>query len=333
MIEAWSLPGPARLASHVVDTLEDGYQCVPVGSVPPGFRRAVEALLTARRGKLEGIIYDDPGLLPEALIRREASSSLDRDALAAGIWWVEDVAAERIATWSEQARRLGERMRHLRPNERLQIVLPLPAGSAVADSLGVSVVVGNALGRIDLEVAARYLAAGAGADTLLTRLRIASAVEMALPLLPDPRALDALTHWMDAPKSTFCDPAALAAHARADGRELRLPEFELWRLQHAVLLAEIERHRIEIVQAHRNRWSLPYEVPAGESQPAKWVSDAEMLELRHLCGQLRQAGEPWSSPLARRLRMLRDLRNALSHLEPAALADFLLLSEDGRCGT
>lgn len=332
MIGVWSLPGPARLASQVVDVLQDGYQCVPVGKVPLGFRRAVETALAVRRGKLDGIIYDEPDLRPEALLRRETSLSLDNESPAAGLWWIEDVAPDRVAAWIEEARSLGERMRHQRPNERLQIVLPLPAGSPVADSLGVSTVAGDAIGRTDLEVAALYLAAGTGADNLLARLRVAAAVEMAVPLLPDPGALDTVAHWMDAPTAAFCAPAALAAHARAGGNEMRLPEFDLWRLQHAVLLVEIERHRLEIVRAHRERWSLPYEIPAQESQPAKWVSDPEMLELRHLCGQLRQAGEPWASPLARRLRMLRDLRNALSHLEPAALADFLFLSEGGRSG-
>ena len=330
MIDTWLLPGPAWLASRVVDTLANGHQCVPVGSFPSGFRRAVETALLSHRTHLAGIIYDDPGAPPGEVVRRQASTSLDEGVAPTGIWWIEDVATERIAAWLDQIECLGEEMRHLRIADRLQLIFPLPSGSRPLDTLGVSSLVGNALGRADLEVAARYLTSGERTPGLLTRLRVEAAVEMTLPLLPDQSALDALSHWIDAPAITFGDPVAFARHARESGLELRLPDFELWRLQHAVLLAEVERHRIQIVQANPRLWEVPCEVPATDSRPPKWVSDAEKLELRDLCRQLRQARGSNTPVLAKRLQMLRDLRNALSHLEPAAIADFQLLSDETR---
>ena len=84
------------------------------------------------------------------------------------------------------------------------------------------------------------------------------------------------------------------------------------------------------MQANPRLWEVPCEVPATDSRPPKWVSDAEKLELRDLCRQLRQARGSNTPVLAKRLQMLRDLRNALSHLEPAAIADFQLLSDETR---
>jgi hypothetical protein len=170
-------------------------------------------------------------------------------------------------------------------------------------------------------VAARYAAAAAECRGTFGCLRLELAVEMASARLPRADALDMLDHWMTAPDEALCRPDGFVAHARAAAVEPTLVEFQLWRVHHAVLLGEIERERLQIVRAIRARWRIPYDVPEAEGRPAKRVGEAELLELRHLCQQLRQAGEPLYSPLLQRLQMLRELRNALSHLEPASMAE------------
>lgn len=157
------------------------------------------------------------------------------------------------------------------------------------------------------------------------------AVEMVSDLLPSVAALDRLELWMAAPRLVFCDAQRFAAFARDSGTDLVCPEFELWRAQHGVLLAEIEQQRLALVRAHRERWPLPYSVEGADGRPPKVIHAPEMLELKHLCAALRQCGESRDSPLRRRLQALRDLRNALSHLEPASSADIALL-ESPRAG-
>ena len=181
------------------------------------------------------------------------------------------------------------------------------------------------LGQIDLEVAARYAGATAGESGPLGRLRIEMAVEMASGRLPQTDALEMLDRWMAAPDAVLGDPRRFAEYATAVGIEVAHPVFELWRAQHAALLRDIERLRLQIVQAHSARWRMPHLAPEADGRPPKTVLVAEHLELKHLCAQLRQAGEPPRSQLRRSLEALRDLRNTLSHLEPASLAEIELL--------
>lgn len=137
---------------------------------------------------------------------------------------------------------------------------------------------------------------------------------------------DALGHWMAAPDGeALCDPVRFAPYAREIGAGPPLAEFELWRVHHAVLLSEIERERLEIVRENRGRWRAPYDVPEADGRPATRVRAAELLELKHPCRQLRQAGEPLHSPLLDRLEALRGMRNALSHLEYASSSDIAAL--------
>jgi hypothetical protein len=95
-------------------------------------------------------------------------------------------------------------------------------------------------------------------------------------------------------------------------------------------LAEIERERLAIVRRNRGRWRVPYDVPEADGRPAKRVTAAELLELKYLCRQLRQAGEPLHSPLLERLEALRGMRNALSHIEHASFSDITALEAQMR---
>ncbi|MBP0447327.1 hypothetical protein J8J14_21395 [Roseomonas sp. SSH11] len=315
----------ARLVAELVD----GRQCLPVGAAPPGFRRAVEDALAARQIRLR-MIYDDPALDPWALLRREAELPRAEDRLPTGVWWVDGVGAARAEAWSAVARALGEAMRHDAPHRRALLVVPLPTDSPLVTGLDLAWLQAEPLDRVDLEVAARYRVATAECQGVLARLRIELSVEMASARLPGTGALDTLEHWMAASDEALCDPVRFLSHARADGAEPASAEFDLWRIHHAVLLGEIERERLVIVRANRGRWRIPYDIPETEGRPAKRVRTAELLELKYLYQQLRQSGEPLQSPLLSRLQMLREMRNALSHLEPASFAEVSALQAGTR---
>jgi hypothetical protein len=46
------------------------------------------------------------------------------------------------------------------------------------------------------------------------------------------------------------------------------------------------------------------------------VTEKELLEVTHLCAQAADSKVPFSNPIRQRLEMLREARNALSHLQP-----------------
>lgn len=325
MIETWHLPGPAALVAKVVADLDDGRQCLLYGAPPSGFRRAVEDVLGLRQIQLR-VIYDDPQLHPSGILRREAALGVaETDDLPAGTWWVDGVVEERAAAWTTEAERMAERARGAPPSRRPLLAIPLPAVAPRGKGLNVVEHQAEPLGQIDLEVAARYAGATAGESGPLGRLRIEMAVEMASGRLPQTDALEMLDRWMAAPDAVLGDPRRFAEYATAVGIEVAHPVFELWRAQHAALLRDIERLRLQIVQAHSARWRMPHLAPEADGRPPKTVLVAEHLELKHLCAQLRQAGEPPRSQLRRSLEALRDLRNTLSHLEPASLAEIELL--------
>lgn len=326
MIEPWSLPSPVALTARIVIDLVDGRQCLLYGEPMPGLRRAIEDALALQQIRLR-VIYNDDGLTAEEMMRREGVGMDASNVLPAGVWWIDGVTSASAPDWIVAAEQMAERLRQRDDplTQRALLVVLLPIDPPSLTGLDVKVHHTEVLGRIDLEVAARYTAAAVGECGSLGRLRIELAVEMASALLPRAAALDMLQHWMTASDEALCNPRRLAEHARASGIELVLPEFELWRAQHATLLAEIERQRLKIVRIHQDRWRLPYYAAEPDGRPAKLVSAAELLELKHLCTQLRNTGESPRSPLLERLKTLRDLRNALSHLEPVGLVEITAL--------
>ena len=326
MIEVWSLPGPKALVSAVLEDLLEGRQCLLHGAPPPGLRRAVEDALGAHQIRLR-VVDDDPTLHPLGVLRREAAAGFAAaSSIMPGVWWVDGVQVGRAAIWANEAAQIAELVRQHPPASRPLLAVPLWGDPGIR---GLNVIVRRAepLLRIDLEVAARYAAADAGETGLVGRLRLAVAVEMAMPHLPRTAALDALDHWMHAPRAALCDPRRFAEHAAAVGDVITMPAFALWGAQHSALLGEIERLRLEIVRAEARRWKIPYTEPASEGRLPKQINEPELLELKHLCAQLREAGHPPSFPLRRRLEALRELRNALSHLQPVVLAELNLLEE------
>jgi hypothetical protein len=327
VIETWALPGPSALVATVVADLVDGHQCLLYGSPPPGFRRAVEDAVTERQIRLF-VVYDEPVLDPRTLLLREAPERPSTHAaLPAGVWWVEGATPERADAWAAEATALAEVARGEPAWRRPLLAVLLPTDSILAKGLDVVGHRVEPLGRLDLEVAARYEAA-TGRQGPLLALRISLAVEMASFLLPGPAALDLLSHWMAAPDAVYFDVGCLKTHAAAAGMEIALPELLLWRAQHATLLVEIDRLRLEIIRIEGARWRVPYRHPLTEGRLAKEVRVPECLELAHLCAQLRADGVPLWSPLRRYLESLRDARNSLSHLQPLGQAELAALTAE-----
>ncbi len=313
--------------ADLADDLLEGRQCLLLGAPPPGLRHALSDVLATRQAPL-ATVYDDSALAPDDILRRAAAAGMNYSAaVPAGIWWIEDVPVSRTSAWTAEAIRLADAGRNEAPARRTLLVLPMPDDVIAPPGLAVAAYRANPLGRLDLEVAARYSAAAGAGNGLLGRLRLTLAVQMAASLLPRAAALDALGHWMRAPDAALCDPDCFADHAAAGNMPTALPAYALWRAQHEALLGEIEALRLAAVRASPC-WRVPYSEPAAEGRPERRIERAEMLELRHLCAQLRDAREPPDSPLYRHLRTLRDMRNALSHFQPVTLAE-LRAAEQG----
>lgn len=328
MIDPWLLPGPSALAQTVVSELMDGNHCLLVGPRAAGFRRAVEDMLALRQMSLR-LVYDEPGRAPGVLMRQAIASGLeDLPDLSPGIWWIEDIPADRAQSWSNEARDLTEAHRGEPPAQRPLLAALMPPSARPDVSLGVDVRPASPLTRVDLEVAARYRTATIGRQAARSRLRADLAVEMAGLRLPSFDALTSLERWLDAPEAVSRDSRALQAAGRTiDETSLTDAEADaiLWRVQHRILGPEIEAARLRIIAAERPRLRLPYLHPAIEGRPPKCVGVAEMLELGHLCALLREQGLRQGGRLRRQVEELRAARNTLAHIEPLPAAQALAL--------
>lgn len=109
-----------------------------------------------------------------------------------------------------------------------------------------------------------------------------------------------------------------SAHAASDApREIQR---RLWTAQVSELLPAIEEQRRGMIGRLENILRVPHRTRFDEV-----IEDLRDLEVGHIEHQLGDAGPKYRAEL-RRVRYLRKIRNALSHLEPVS-AD-LLLSED-----
>lgn len=88
----------------------------------------------------------------------------------------------------------------------------------------------------------------------------------------------------------------------------------VWQGQMTVLFPLIEQRRGRIIADHRSSLTVPFERGDGT-----WVTRVEDLEIAHLHYQLRNHRDRRLEPL---LRRLREVRNALAHLEPLSGAEF-----------
>ena len=161
MIETWSLPTPAALVAKIVADLTDGRQCFLQGAPPPGLRRAIEDALIIRQIKLH-VIYDDPDLDPDGVLRREVAGPSVVKGLASGIWWIDGVVETRVAAWTTEIQAMAERVRHNPPARRSLLAILVPTDVPFSNGLDVVAHRAEPLGRMDLEVAARYAATALG---------------------------------------------------------------------------------------------------------------------------------------------------------------------------
>ncbi len=312
----------------VVADFIDGRHCLLYGAPPQGFRRAVEDALGLRQMRVR-VVYDDSEFDPAALLRREAAPGITNSAtLPPGVWWVEAISSDRAMHWATEAVGLAELTRHSQPWARALLALPLPVHLPEIRGLDIVWRCAEPLGRMDLEVAARYQSGSREQAGALARLRMALAVEMASPLLPGPKALDVLSYWMAAPDVACLNPQQFAQHCPLPAAHPDLAEFWLWRAQYQAFLPEIECARLKLVRSELPRWRVPYRHVSSDGSPAKLVSAPELLEISHLCAQLSEAGITSRSPIRQRLQRLRHARNALSHMEPLSPADATALVAD-----
>jgi hypothetical protein len=147
---------------------------------------------------------------------------------------------------------------------------------------------------------------------------------MAATLLPSFSALDALGHWLDVSEETITDWSELNAHAVAGGFAPHAPGrlmLAVWRAQHATIMADIDVERMQIIDTHNGLWRLPYSHPENEGRREKLVEHRDLLELPHLCRQASLRGVARGNPMRQRLHALRDVRNALSHIDPLRVAE------------
>jgi len=223
----------------------------------------------------------------------------------------------RGAVWADELSGIAEFGRNLDPWARPLIVLLLPEGTVMPRGLDIVEPATALLTRLDLEVAARYALADTTVFSVKHRIRAELAIQLAAIRLPNFGALEILEHWLGAPDDVIADPDRASSYAEAIG--LAMPKgrlaLALWRAQFTVLMAEIDSERLRLIERESSFWQLPYIHPASEGRAEKAVEFREALELSHLCRQLRWNGRRPADPIRRRLELLRDVRNSLSHLE------------------
>ena len=330
MIDRWLLPNPARLVARLAEALLDGHQLVlcSAGPLPGGFRRAVEEMLRSCHVCV-CLILDETGVPPLSLLRRAMSDGLAMvQDIPPGIYWIDGVVATRAEAWAEAAAALAEAERNRAPLDRAQLVLPLPQGTKMPRAVGLETHSVQVLRRVDLEVAARYRLAAGDGDSPLWRVRVALAIELAVLGLPNFAAIEILERWLKGPDPALSDVGRLAAHAAANG--LQLPAsgrlaVALCRAQQSALLGAIEDERLRIVETAPAWCRVPHTQAARDGRPEKCVRDVHLLEITHLYEMARSAGLRRSDPVRARLELLRDVRNALSHLDLLSATELFAL--------
>jgi hypothetical protein len=212
---------------------------------------------------------------------------------------------------------VAESSRNLDPWARPLLVVLLPESATKPRGLDIVDRLTGLLSRLDLEVAARYALSEALTLRIKDRIRAELAIQFATPLLPGFGALEMLEYWLGAPDDVIASPDRLSCYAEAASRPLSKGRIglALWRAQFTVLMAEIDVERLRLIEQEQSLWQLPYTHPASDGRPEKVIELPEVLELGHLCRQLRWNGRRPGDPMRRRLDMLRDVRNSLSHLE------------------
>lgn len=354
----WQLPGPAGFVANVVGAWRHGCHTVlwlPDGMYP-GLRQACRAEVDrtgptywAAHIELHG--QDEH---PLDVLRCEFGSDDARDAAsivhlfasstaAGGIVWIDGVQGSVWPAWRRILADVDAATRALEPAQRTMLCVALeglPEGSRPPSDVCLNVFTwADVVDSLDALIFAVSLCRARNCsddDRMLRALTIAhlalwdgQSAEMLADLtneqLCQPEgplrefAADLAWHpdsrkpcWQDGNAGTWHGRHALHSAWLAtcgDQDELRRRH---WKAHIQALLPYVEERRAELLDQVRSRLRVPYETSTGDV-----VTRIEELEIGHLYSQL--ANDSYvDHRIRRKIRLLRDIRNALSHLKPVA---------------
>ena len=366
----WNLPGPAAFVQGIVEAWHRGQHtvvCLPLG-VYPGLRKASrEALEDQRRLHWSGhISAEDVGRSPRDYLQHElapntvhgAAGDLLAGSLAkGGVLWVDGINHSSWPAWRRFMVELEAASRGLEPAERTivavaieglavnehppsDVCLEVACWSGVVDSVD-ALIFASGLCRDSrrtdddrflrsLTVANLALWDGQAAE-MLAGLRNEELLSPQGPL----REYAESVGWAHAaPTERWEDGSCHSWHGRpvphtawlAQAGRLRELQRRHWKGQAQALLPFVEEERALIIERTRRHLVVPYTPSDGNT-----IHDCEQLEIGHLYSQI---GQRFSvdANIRRKIRVLRDIRNALAHLEPVPVELIFDRALQGRFG-
>lgn len=353
----WSLPGPSAFVRSLAKDLRQGVNVVvglPLWS-PEGLAQAVAAelrdddLLSWRPLALDGQPQDDPLAL---VVRRYAPDVPERglrdpvdlagsNAFCGTLVWVTGLEDRAWPAWRGLLERYADAVRRRAAEDRglfCLVVSGLSPKALPQQDVALSVRLWrDAVTELDMLAWLHHLIGRRGTRSAMhRRLQLRHALEL---VAYDPRlAWDAASQgleilaapvaWLAGVAATrgwtadraacweegTCDtmegqrllhPALLAV---TDGAEATLRSL-VWRAQVGVLFPFLEEERNRCLREYGSLLRVPHDTGHGAV-----IRDRRDLEIGHIHHQLRRAGVKELD----RLRLLREVRNALAHHEPLA---------------
>ena len=354
----WSLPGPSTFVRSLAADLRRGANLVVglPRWAPEGLAQAVagelcdDDLLSWRPLSLEGHPQDDPlGLLarryapdvPERSLR-DPVDLVGSDAFSGSLVWVTDLEDTAWAAWRGLLERYADAVRRRAAEDRGLLCLVVSGLSPEAfpkEDVALSVRLWrDAVTDLDMLAWLHRLMGCRGARSVMQRrLRLRHALELVaydprlaweaaalgLEVLAAPAAwlagvaaargwnVDTAACWEDGTCDTMEGRRVLhpALFAVADEAEAELGSL-VWRAQVGVLFPFLEEARNRYLREYGPLLRVPHDTGRGSV-----ILDRQDLEIGHIHHQLRRRAGVRDLD---RLRLLRDVRNALAHHEPLA---------------
>ena len=352
----WQLPGPAGFVERVIDAWAHGRHSVlwlPEGMYP-GLRSACRSELEHHGSAHWAVSLAVEGghERPLEILCREFGASdpaevatlskcLANSTAAGGVVWIDGVCA---GSWPSWQRILGEIevvTRGLEPAQRTVLCLPvegLPENSSPPTDVCLEVFTWtDVVDSIDALIFAASLCQGRNGSDDDRMLRALTIAHLALWDGENAEMLAGLTNeelyqpaeilrefaatrrwgpddgepcWRNGSAETWQSRRALHSAwlaARGEDHELRRRH---WKAHIQVILPYVEEQRADLLGLVRSRLRVPYQTSTGDV-----VKRVEELEIGHIHWQL--ASDSYVDyRIRQKIRVLRDIRNALSHLEP-----------------
>lgn len=352
----WSLPGPEGFVRTLTEDLRRGANLVVALPrwAPEGLAQAVatelrdDDLLRWRPLALEGMPQDDPlGLLvrryapdvPERELR-DPADLVESTAFSGNLVWITGLKEEAWTAWRSLLQRYADTVRRRPAEDRALICLVVtgfPPEALPREEPALSVRLWrDTITELDMLAWLHYLMGRRKTHGVLQRrLQVRHALELV--------AYDAHLACQAAsqPLEDLASPAAwLAGVAEArgwtaknavcweegtcdsmEGQEVRHPAYLavtdgakgqlgslVWRAQVGVLFPYLEEARNHYLREYGTLLKVPYQTDYGAV-----IQHRQELELSHIHHQLRRRG---GSNNLDRLRLLREVRNALAHHQP-----------------